>query len=305
MQMEYPKEKLQIVIASDGSTDRTVDILKSISNVYPVILERAGGKAAALNEARKHATGEVLVFLDVRQRVATDALYQLTSYLADPEIGAVSGELLLEPSANSDASSGLGIYWRLEKMVRKLESASGSVVGVTGAIYAIRSHLYTEMPRGAILDDVFIPMSIARQGSRVVFCETALAYDQVSETRGKEFSRKVRTLTGNYQLLDLQPWLLTSSNPLRFRFFCHKLARLFVPFFLLFMLLASLEARGTLYRLAFWLQICVYGCALVGSCMPAAKRLKLIAIASTFVMLNASATVAFYNFISKRYSVWV
>jgi len=306
LELEYPRDRLQIVIVSDGSTDRTKEILHANKDVVSsVILDHAQGKAQALNEARKRATGEILVFFDVRQRIALDAVSALTSYFTDQSVGAVSGELLLDQGATTDKTSGLGVYWRLEKLIRKLESACGSVIGATGAIYAIRADLYTEIPRETILDDVFIPMNIARSGKRIVFCASAIAFDELSDVRGKEFSRKVRTLTGNYQLLDLQPWLLTGANPLRFRFVSHKLMRLAVPLFLCLMLLASALEAGTIYRVAFWAQISLYIAGLLGWIWPETGRLRPVAIASTFLMLNASAVVAFYNFLLKRYRVWV
>jgi len=305
LELDYPRDRLQIVIASDGSTDRTTEILHANKDlVRSVILDHAQGKAQALNEARNHATGEILVFFDVRQRIALDAVSELTSYFTDPSVGAVSGELVLDRGVTADKTSGLGVYWRLEKLTRRFESACGSVIGVTGAIYAIRAALYTEIPRETILDDVFIPMSIARSGKRIVFCPSATAFDELSDVRGKEFSRKVRTLTGNYQLLDLQPWLLTGANPLRFRFVNHKLMRLAVPLFLCLMLLASTFEAGTIYRVALWAQISLYIAGLAGWIWPETGRLRPVAIASTFLMLNAAAAVAFYNFVLKRYRVW-
>ena len=212
--LDYPQDKLEIVIASDGSTDRTASILREhVPYICPVILDDSKGKAHALNEAVKRATGEILVFLDARQSVEPNAVSELASCFADSTVGAVSGELLLETP--KDGSHGaLGIYWKIEKIVRKLESASGSVVGVTGAIYAIRRELYTDIPPGTILDDVFVPMNVARMGKRIVFQPSAIARDRLFSEKGKEFSRKVRTLTGNYQLLRLAPWLLSPSNPL-------------------------------------------------------------------------------------------
>ncbi len=304
--LDYPQDQLQIVIASDGSTDRTAEILKEQpSNVVPVILERSNGKGSALNAAVRLAQGDILVFLDARQTVDRDAVSELISCFEDPSIGAVSGELLLETPSGSPSEEGLGIYWKIEKMVRKLESDSGSVVGVTGAIYAIRRELYTEIPQGTILDDVFIPMNVARMGRRVVFQPSAIARDRIFSKKGKEFSRKVRTLTGNYQLLRLAPWLLSSSNPLLFRFISHKLLRLLVPLFLILVLVSSAMAGGAFYLAVFWLQILFYGLAAFGASSPAAKRFKPVAIANTFVMLNAAAALAFYNFISGRKGLWV
>lgn len=304
--LEYPPNHLQIVIVSDGSTDRTADILRAHTPlILPVILDQSNGKASALNEAVSRATGEILVFQDVRQSVQPDAVTQLVGCFADPAVGAVSGELLLESDPSTSPSDALGIYWKIEKVVRKLESASGSVVGVTGAIYAIRRELYSHIPCGTILDDVFVPMNVALKGKRIVFQPAAIARDRLFNEKGKEFSRKVRTLTGNYQLLRLAPWLISPANPLLFRFISHKLLRLLVPLLLVFILAASMLARGPLYKTAFWLQIVFYALALFGALRPSAKRFRPIAIANTFVMLNAAAAMAFYNFIAGRKQVWV
>ncbi|MGC9198137.1 MAG: glycosyltransferase family 2 protein [Acidobacteriaceae bacterium] len=301
----YPWERLQIVIASDGSTDRTAEILREhLSVLCPVLLDQSRGKAVALNEAVKHATGEVLVFQDARQMVDSNAVAELVSRLTDPEVGAVSGELLLEPTSSAVASEGLGIYWKIEKMVRKLESETGSVVGVTGAIYAVRRELFTEIPAGTILDDVFVPMRVLKAGRRVVFQSTAIARDRFFSQKGKEFSRKVRTLTGNYQLLRLEPWLLSTQNPVLFRFVCHKLLRLVVPLFLALMLIAAAIARGSLYHAAFVAQILFYLAAAFGAVTPSAKAFKPIAIAHTFVLLNAAALMAFYSFVAGRKRLW-
>ncbi len=304
--LDYPKDRLQIVIASDGSTDRTAEILRAEKPaIVPIILDQSHGKAGALNEAVRHATGEVLIFLDARQLLETNAVTELVSCFSDQSVGAVSGELLLQASAAAPTSDALGIYWKIEKTVRKLESATGSVVGVTGAIYAIRRELYTDIPSGTILDDVFVPMQIAHMGKRVVFQPSAIARDRVFSEKGKEFSRKVRTLTGNYQLLKLLPWLLSPANPLLFRFISHKLLRLFVPLWLVLMVAASFASAGVIYRYLFWLQIAFYALAGLGKINPSTRRFKPIAVANTFVMLNAAAALAFYNFVAGRKRVWV
>ena len=303
--LDYPQDRLQIVIASDGSTDQTVDILRRQgSHILPVILNESHGKAYALNEAVSHATGELLVFLDARQFVEPNAISELASCFADPTVGAASGELLLETASGRPSPDALGIYWKIEKAVRKLESASGSVIGVTGAIYAIRREFYTEIPPGTILDDVFIPMNVARLGKRIVFQPSAIARDRLFSEKGKEFSRKVRTLTGNYQLLRLAPWLISPINPLLFRFISHKLLRLVVPLLLMVMVITSAMAEGPFYEAIFWIQVFFYLLAFLGILNASFRRLKLIAISSTFVMLNAAAALAFYNFIAGRNKIW-
>lgn len=304
--LRYPAEQLQIIIVSDGSTDRTADILQEQgTTVTPVVLAKAMGKANALNEAVRLATGELLVFLDVRQSVDENAVTELAACFADPQVGAVSGELLLETASGAPSQDALGIYWKIEKAVRKLESATGSVVGVTGAIYAIRRELYVEIPVGTILDDVFVPMNVARLGKRVIFQPTAIARDRIFTEQGKEFSRKVRTLTGNYQLVRLAPWLLSPRNPLLFRFISHKLLRLLVPLLLIVMLLTSAMIGGAVYKTIFVLQLVFYVAAIFGMLRPSIKRFKPVAVANTFVMLNVAAALAFYNFVTRQEKVWV
>lgn len=305
-EMEYPTELVQVVVASDGSTDGTNEyLLERAATVTPVILETAGGKAAALNAAVRQATGEILVFFDVRQTVDPHALRQLVASFADPSVGAVSGELVLEAAEGVESGEGVGIYWKIEKTVRKLESASGSVIGVTGAIYAMRRELYVSIPRGTILDDVYVPMQVIRAGRRVLFEPLAIARDRIFAEKGKEFSRKVRTLSGNYQLVSQDPWLLSPRNPVLFRFISHKLLRLAVPGLLAVMLVASALAGGAFYHLVFWLQVAMYAMAVAGELLPACKQFRPVAIASTFAMLNAAAAMAFYNHITRRDAVWV
>ena len=303
--LDYPRHLLQIVIASDGSHDETDVILRQQGEqLTTVFLPERVGKALALSAAVKKATGEVLVFLDVRQTVDASAIRELVANLHDLRVGAVSGELLLQDSEGAPSADAIGLYWRIEKTVRRLESISGSVVGVTGAIYATRRELFVDLPPGLLLDDVLVPMRIAKAGKRVIFEPKAIAYDAVFSERGREFSRKVRTLTGNYQLLKLAPWILSRRNPLFFRFVSHKLIRLLVPVFLLCCLVSSLCAGGVFFRIVFCAQVALYSLALLGNLRPPYKRFRVIAVATTFVTLNAAAAVALYNFLLGKDEVW-
>lgn len=299
--LDYPRERLETIIVSDGSTDRTVAILEDAAPfVTAVVIPSPVGKAEALNRGFLHATGDILVFLDSRQSLDPDAVAELVSCLADPAVGAVSGELQLETADGLPSPDGLGMYWKIEKLTRKLESATGSVVGATGAIYAIRRELFVPIPPGTLLDDVLIPMQVARAGKRVIFHAGAIARDRVFPNSGKEFGRKVRTLTGNYQLLRLAPWLLSPSNPLLFRLISHKLLRLAVPVLLVLLLLSSALAGGLFYEAAFLLQVLFYAMALLGFAVPASRRRRTVSVAYTFTMLNVAAALAFYNFLGGR-----
>ncbi len=163
-----------------------------------------------------------------------------------------------------------------------------------------------EVPADTILDDVFIPMNVARQGFRVVFDGRARAWDRPDLGTQQEFRRKVRTLTGNYQLLQLAPWLLGRENPLRFEFISHKLMRLMVPFALVASLAAAWFLPGPFYRAAFWTQLGFYGLSLLGwSRWELGPVSRLSDAAYTFVALNTAALVAFANFVTGHKTVWM
>jgi len=299
-ELDYPQDRLQVIVVSDGSTDRSVAVLGAEPRVDAIILEEPAGKAAALNEGVRRAEGEILVFLDARQRIGSSAIRELVACFADPEVGAVSGELIL----GSETPSALETYWSIEKTIRKLESATGSVVGVTGAIYAVRRELFKEIPRGTILDDVYVPMQVVRKGKRVVLQSSAVAFDLVHPRQEREFLRKVRTLTGNYQLLRLNPWLLGPSNPILFRFVSHKLLRLACPLLLIGLLVSSALSPEILLRAVFAAQVLMYGLAALGAAFPRAKHFKPVAVTDTFVMLNVAAAVALFNFMAQRKATW-
>ncbi len=313
--LDYPQAKLDVVVVSDGSSDRTAAILADYARDSEVrtrvrILTKpvSQGKAAGLNDAIKLATGEVLLFTDARQQIESGALRFLIENFADPDVGAVSGELMLGDPTSGETGKGMGLYWRVEKIIRELESASGSVVGATGAIYCARRRLLdaSPLPEGAILDDVLLPMQIVRQGSRVIFDSRARAWDSPDLGEGREFSRKVRTLSGNYQLLQLAPWLLSSQNTIRFEFVSHKLSRLAVPFALLALLIASIFLPQPLYRAALGAQLAFYALSLAAlTGVKIGPLSRLADPACTFVILNSAAIVAFINFVTGRKAVWV
>ena len=307
--LDYPQEKLEVVVVSDGSSDRTAAILAEFERdlrVRAIVKPRSQGKAAGLNDAIKLARGELLLFTDARQQIEPGALRLLIENFADQEVGAASGELMLGDPANGETGKGMGLYWRIEKKIRELESASGSVAGATGAIYCARRSLLDRLPEDTILDDVLLPMQVIRKGSRVVFDARARAWDTPDLGESREFARKVRTLSGNYQLLQLAPWLLGSENAIRFEFVSHKLSRLVAPFALLGLLVSSAFLREPFYRAALAAQLAFYALSLTALGGVKVGPLSRIADAArTFVVLNSAAAVAFVNFVTGRKAVWV
>jgi cellulose synthase/poly-beta-1,6-N-acetylglucosamine synthase-like glycosyltransferase len=307
-ELDYPNDGLDIIIVSDGSIDNTNKILVGCENskLRTVLLQKHRGKATALNHGVAEAQGEIICFTDVRQTIASDGLKNLVANFADPSVGCISGQLMINEDPIAASADGVGLYWRLEKNIRYWEGLSGSTVGVTGAFYAVRRNLLLPLPEGTILDDVYIPLQVARQGKRVIFEPQAQAWDHLVPTARQEFRRKVRTLIGNYQLLQLSPWILTRSHPLRFQFVCHKLLRLLVPFALVAVLVSTLWLRSGMYEIALMLQLAFYALPTLGifrAKFGFVSRLSNISLA--FVVLNTAAAVALIYFITGRKEVWV
>jgi biofilm PGA synthesis N-glycosyltransferase PgaC len=309
LELNYPKDLGEIVVVSDGSIDATnkiLDYYKADRRVRVLLNPESRGKAAGLNDAIAAARGDVVVFTDARQKIELDALRLLAATFADPQVGCASGELMLGDPDSGETIRGVGLYWRIEKMVREMESASGSVIGATGALYAVRRSLLVPVPVGTILDDVYIPMHVARRGFRVIFVPSAHAWDVPDQGTGREFSRKVRTLSGNYQLVQLAPWLLRRENPLRFELISHKLLRLLAPFALAAALAASMALPQAVYRVALVLQLAFYGLSVIAMMKLARGPLARVADAAfTFVILNTAALVAFVKFVTGRRVGWV
>ncbi len=293
-------------MVSDGSTDGTNDILlnQSDSRVRSILLPAHFGKAEALNRAIAAVEGDIVVFMDARQRVATDSIKTLVESFADPAVGCVSGALILG-GGEETSPRGVGSYWKMEKAIRYWESARWLSRGCNRSVVCRETKPCSASSRGLILDDVFIPMAVARSGARVIFEPRALAWDNLSSSPRQEFRRKVRTLFGNYQLLRMAPWLLTAANPLRFEFVSHKLSRLAVPFALFGMILASIFLPGFIYRLPLVAAVGVvaFG-ALAFVRVPVGIVSRLAHLALAFVLLNTAAIVAFYYFVAGKKQVW-
>jgi glycosyltransferase involved in cell wall biosynthesis len=301
----------QVIVVSDGSTDQTESILKAQKNtrLQTVLRTAHTGKSAALNAAIELAKTEILLFVDIRPRIQPGALAALLANFADPTVGCVAGELLLNSDGHSAAAGAVsGLYWRYEQYIRNCEAAVDSPTGVYGGFYAIRRQAATPFPPGLILDDMFQPLSLIRQGYRSVLDRHALVVDTWPATSAGEFSRKVRTLAGNFQLLAEAPWLLTPANRVLFQLVSHKLLRLAVPYFFFLLLVSTgfLALHSAAFALFGLLQTIFWFLAVVTLRfrIPIQPLNKLAAPASALLVLNAAAIAGLYKFLFTRGPLW-
>jgi colanic acid/amylovoran biosynthesis glycosyltransferase len=273
--LDYPRDKLSVLLASDGSDDGTVEIATGFADqgVQVLALPR-GGKVRALNAAVSHAQGEIVVFSDANGLCAPDALRKLMRPFVDPRIGGVSGTLVLA-AENAAGATGIGerLFRAYDRRLAAWQSIAGSATKMTGALYAMRRELLAPVTPG-LCDDDAIPFGAVTRGYRLVYAHppARIAQDSTADARG-EFRRKVRFLTQAFQTLWKFRELL---NPFRYRFyslqlFSHKVMRwmLVWPLLLLFAASAALADQDGIYLAAFWVQAVFYGMAALAALMPA------------------------------------
>jgi poly-beta-1,6-N-acetyl-D-glucosamine synthase len=302
----YPADRLDIIVLSDGSTDATAAIaadFQSRGRVYCVTLPK-GGKAAALSAAFPMVTSDVVLLTDVRQHLQPECVRRLVAYLEDPAIGVVSGTLRIR-SGESSGEASTGLYWKYESWIRDSLSRIDSVLGATGPIYAIRRSLVRPLPPACILDDMWLPMQAVLDGHRAILAPDAVAWDYPTSLTS-EFTRKVRTQAGLYQLLALEPRLL---NPLRNRLFWSfvnlKLTRLLLLHVLLIALVASAFLPWPWQAVLLSLQGAFYGAVLADRVLPDSSPLtRVTAPIAAFVTLVVAAFCAQAIFFRDPASLW-
>ncbi|MCK9531707.1 MAG: glycosyltransferase family 2 protein [Gammaproteobacteria bacterium] len=301
---DYPAERLQLIVVSDGSDDRTEAIVAGFRDPRVQLLRsgRRGGKAAALNLARPHARGEVLVYSDANVMFRPDALARLVEHFADPRCGLVSGRVELQ-SMDDEEPLGEGAYMRYERFVCAKESALHSMVGTDGGMFAVRAELVGQVPEHLILDDFYIAMGVAAHGYRLRYEPRAQAVEKVPARVSQEFRRKVRIAAGGFQVLGhmallRRPW----RAPLFVAMFVsHKLLRWLSGFVLLTALAANVAlADRSGYALLLALQAGGYGAALGAQLARPLRRHPLFYPFYYFAAINLACVVGFFRFLRQR-----
>src|SRR5215831_1944616 len=309
--LDYPRDRMEIIVASDCSTDRTDEIVRRFKK-RGVILHRQPerfGKTVAQNRAVKVSSGEILVFSDATTMYEPDAVRKIVRSFADPEVGCVAGQLIYVDASSSNVGKGCRSYWGYEKFLKRCESQVGSLIGVSGCLYAVRRICHARLASDMI-DDFAIATEIHLQGLRTVYEPEAIAVEDANRRARDEFRMRVRVIKQTMSALRRYRHAL---NPFRHKMFAfqmiaHKVLRYLVPFMLIAALVASGLASGYVewLRLALLGQLALYGAAIAGWIGERLKiKLGALAIPYYFVLVNAASFVAFLKAIrGQTYVVW-
>ena len=306
--LDYPHDRLEVVIASDGSTDRTDEVIKNFegSGIKLLSLPRQG-KASALNAAVSASNGEILVFSDANSIYKADALRALIRPFADPIVGGVAGnQSYLKKIGKSSVGVGERSYWSFDRLMKESESKAGSTISATGAIYAIRRSLFQNVMEG-VTDDFYTSTGVISQGLRLVFAADAIAFEHPASTSKVEFGRKVRIITRGLRAIFIARSELL--NPFRFGFyaiqlFSHKVLRRLIvfPLLLLFFVTPFLWTTHLFYKFMMLGQLAFYSLGALGLLLNGTRlgRLKILTIPFYFCLVNAAVVVATVNISQGR-----
>lgn len=308
LSLDYPPDRLQIIVASDGSDDATAQISREFGpRVRVLAFTERRGKAATLNEAIQSVAAPIVVLSDANTHMRPDAVRRLAGWFADPRIGAVCGRLILtDPATGRNADS---LYWRYETFLKGCEGRLGALLGANGAIYAIRRDLFPVLPPGTIVDDFVIPLlAKLRSSCRIVYDAGAVGTEETAPDVRAEFRRRTRIGTGGAQALSLL-WSLLSPRHgwTAFSFLCHKVLRWAGPFFLVGMLLSAAGlCRVPLYRDALIGQLAFYAvCTLGASTCRRGPVARLLRLCSMFAGMNLALLVGFCRAARQRQTgIW-
>ena len=314
LSQNYPHERLEILVGSDGSDDNTDQIVKEFEGrgVRLVACQRQG-RIATLNETVSHAQGDILVFSDANSMYDRDSLAAISACFSDANVGGVAGDQVYTTDKGNAGSLGERLFWNFDRFLKKMQSRAGSVTSSTGAIHAVRRELFEPVPSG-VCDDFLISTRVIAKGYRLVFEPNAIAYEEVASSDKAEFRRKSRIIARGIRGL----WVMKSLlNPLAFGFYSfqlasHKLLRWSVIFLLPIILILNVACigQGIVYQILLGLQFAFYLMALIGILLRntpifRSKFAKAMAVPYFFCMANFSALSGWYQFMAgRRVDIW-
>jgi cellulose synthase/poly-beta-1,6-N-acetylglucosamine synthase-like glycosyltransferase len=300
LSLDYPGQKLEILVASDGSSDRTEEIVKSFAGKGVRLLRVEGrvGKTATQNAAVKAATGEIVIFSDATTTYEKDNIKNIVRNYADPEVGAVSGRYEYYNPTGAAIGTGNILFWKYENLIKSSQTRIKTISGCCGCIYSVRKEAYEPLPPD-IISDLCEPLKILEKGYRIVFEPDAVAYEETTEKASEEFNMRIRVISRGMRGLLYMKKLF---NPLKFPFisfqlFSHKVLRWLIPFFMLALFLSNLFLLdGTFYKITMALQAAFYSMAALAWLGEKANlRLKVFSIPLYFSTVNIASVVSMYK----------
>jgi len=306
LDLDYPKDKIEIIVASDGSDDKTVEIANLYSDkIQLMAYDVREGKTGLINKTIPKLKGEIIIFSDASAMLAVNALKELISPFKDPKIGSVSGLYILRDATSTSRAEGEGFYWHYETFLKTNESTFYSILGAHGALYALRKSLFRALPPKAINDDYILPMYGVQQKRRAVYEPNAIAVEEGTTSVLGEMKRRIRISVGNFQQLFLLRKLL---NPFRgriaFEFLSHKFLRSFSFLLMIILFISNIFIPTTGFRIFFLLQIFFYLLGLSGVIFFKNKRMSLlITVPSYLVIINYAAFIGLFKYIFNTQKV--
>lgn len=312
LRLNYPRDRLQIVVGSDASSDATEAIVRQYAGeqIELVSFSQRRGKASVLNDLVERARGEILVFSDANTMYKRDALHRLVAHFGDPRVGGVCGRLILLNKNGQIDAEGEKVYWDYENYMKYLEGKVRTVFGANGAIYAIRRELYERLPsHKAVMDDFLIPLKVVMKGYDVVFDKDAIVWENTAPNLKLEFLRKVRIGAANFNgIRDILPLLHPKRGFIALGLWSHKIIRWIVPFLLLILFFSNLFLLGRpIYDIFFSLQVLFYGAALLAwRAEKCRARWPILVYPYYFVVVNAALFIGFFRFLTKsQQPAWI
>ncbi|HEX4733543.1 MAG TPA: glycosyltransferase family 2 protein [Thermoleophilaceae bacterium] len=310
LELDYPRDRLELIVAADGSDDRTAEIARSFDSVKVLHNTERRGKLHAMNRAAASATGAVLVFSDANNRYGREALRELVAPFADPAVGVVSGRKAIDDGTGRALDQAEGLYWRYESRLKEWETRSGSVTAVAGEIIAFRRESFPEAPPGTVVDDFAQAMLAAADGWRVVYAPRALSLETASATIADEATRRARIVSGRGQALVRLLPLVARRNPrFAFQVVSHKGLRPLVPWALAVAAASSVAParRRRWARAAVAGQAAFYGAALAGLVAErSGRRSRLLYLPYWFCRMNLATLSGLGDLARGRQdAVWV
>lgn len=296
LELDYPTNLLHIVWVTDGSNDRTNELLARYTQVRVLFEPARRGKSAAVNRAMGYINTPIIIFTDANTMVSQEAIKEIVTQFTDPKVGCVAGEKRVRQLSQQDAAAAEGAYWRYESLLKSLDYRLYSAVGAAGELFAIRRALYVALPHDTLLDDFVMSMKIAQQGYKIAYCKNAYAIEDPSADMEQEAKRKVRIAAGGLQSIVRLSALLNifRYGTLSFQYISHRVLRWSITPILWFALLplniALVVVQGlcSLYGILFLLQVLFYGAALWGYVLNRRKiKSKLLFVPYYFLFMNS------------------